>query len=118
MTKIEVVEADKLMARIQELQKKVDGVKSINTFIKHRLQPRYARDHTMWMYSCPSHSRRISKEDFSVRELKRSIKVITRLRDEDPLPGEPEVLPFGDGNGIPNVIFDFKLFSRFLSNLL
>jgi hypothetical protein len=101
MTDIEMMEADKLMAQIQELQEKVDAVQIITTFIKRRVQPLQARAHTLWLYSGPSDLTRVSKEDFSARELERSVKNVTRLKEEDPLPGEPSVAPYGNGNKVP-----------------
>ena len=61
----------------------------------------------MWMYSGPSDPTRVSAEDFSTNELERCIKGLTKLKDEDPLPGEPSVAPFGGDNGLPEVSFCF-----------
>ncbi|KAM0844478.1 hypothetical protein ACQ4PT_057038 [Festuca glaucescens] len=101
MIEAEVVEVDKLMAQVQELQEKVYGVQIITTFIKHRVQPLQARAHTLWLYSGPLDPTRVSKEDFSVRELEKSVKNVTRLKTEDELPGEPSVAPYGIGNPLP-----------------
>ncbi|KAM0871368.1 hypothetical protein ACQ4PT_039438 [Festuca glaucescens] len=111
MTDAEAAKADKLIARIQELREEVDGVQIITTFIKRRVQPLQTREHTMWMYSGSSDPTRVSKEEFSTNELERSIKAITRLREEDPLLGEPSIAPFGGGNGLPkgHVVLNYLL---------
>jgi hypothetical protein len=114
----EAAEADRLMARVLELQKtvgkEVAGVQIISTFIRRRVQPLQARAHAMWQYTGAADPTRVHKEKLSTNELETRIRSLTTLTAKDSLTSKPSVAPYGEGKELPVVIFYLQLLSELL----
>ena len=103
----EEVTAGALYQRVQAIRV-VGGQTSIGTeiaalFLRRRIQPLMARDHTMWMYTGQDDSTRISRSDLTAEELKDEVRRLTKLNKQDKIQLEPLREPY-DAEHQPSVV--------------
>ena len=103
----EMKEVEVLLDRLKAFQDACDleslGVQVIRTFMGRRIQPLQARSRGMWEYSGPEDPTRVSPVEYSPSELEAKVKVVTKLKADEDLPGDPAVAPFSRDNPVPEV---------------
>ena len=63
----------------------------------------------MWMYTGAEDPTRVSKKEYSLKEIASRIVMLTKLTTRDSMPGEPPVPPFDEQHPLPEVLLYFVL---------